>query len=279
MSRNGLDSTSLKYRLQILEILRKARRGHIGSALSVLEIIRVLFDNVLKYDPKNPTWEMRDRFILSKGHGCLALYVILAEKGFFPKEELLKFCTPEGILGGHPEHVKIPGVEASTGSLGHGLSIGIGMALAAKMDRKDHRIFILLGDGECNEGSVWEAALSASKHKLNRLTAIVDYNKMQCYSSTSEVLELEPFAEKWRSFGFEVREVDGHNIAALQQAFSEMPFHEKKPNLLICQTIKGRGLPEIENNPAWHHKSLAKYEDLTPLIRYLSTIEDRMILD
>lgn len=279
MTQSILDSKSLNYRFQILEILRKARRGHIGSAFSIIEILRVLYDDVLKYDSKKANWCDRDRFILSKGHGCLALYVILAEKGFFPKEELFKFCTPDGILGGHPEQATTPGVEVSTGSLGHGFSVAIGMAIAAKLDQKKHRTFVLLGDGECNEGSVWEAALSASKHKLNSLTVMIDYNKMQCYSSTAEVLNLEPFAEKWKSFGFEVREVDGHNVDALKKIFVTLPFSQTKPSLIICHTVKGKGFPELENNPAWHHKSLAKEEELAPLIHYLGTIEDRMILD
>lgn len=279
MNRNILDAISLNYRIQILEILRKSKRGHIGSAFSLIEILRVLFDDVLKYNPKMPNWADRDRLILSKGHGCLALYVILAEKGFFPKEELFKFCTADGILGGHPEQATTPGVEASTGSLGHGFSIGVGMAIAAQMDKKNHRVFVLLGDGECDEGSIWEAAMCASKHKLNLLTGIIDYNKMQCYSSTSEVLELEPFADKWKSFGFEVKEVDGHNIKNLKKMFVQLPFSKVKPSLIICHTVKGKGLPELENNPAWHHKSLTKEEELTPLINYLSTIEDRMILD
>jgi len=266
----ALDRKGLDQRRKILEILLRARRGHIGSAFSVLETVRVLYDDILRYDPKNPRWPDRDRFILSKGHGCLGLYVVLAEKGFFPEEELWKFCAADGMLGGHPEEATTPGVEASTGSLGHGFSIGIGMALAGKMDRKDYRTFVLLGDGECNEGSVWEAALSASKHGLNLLTAMVDYNKMQCYSKTSEVLELEPLADKWRSFGFEVRECDGHDVKALRRHFSAVPFHASKPGLLICHTVKGKGIPELEHNPKWHHKARAGEEELRPLMEYLS---------
>jgi transketolase len=263
------DNASLQYRLTILEILQKARRGHVGSAFSLVEIIRVLFDDILRYDAKNPKWEDRDRFILSKGHGCLALYVALAEKGFFPKEELFRFCSMDGILGGHPEYVTTPGVEASTGSLGHGLSIGVGMALAAKIDRKTYRTFVVLGDGECDEGSVWEAALSASKHRLNSLTALIDYNKMQCYSSTSEVLELEPLADKWKSFGFAVKEVDGHDANALRKILHEVSFHPSTPGLLICHTVKGKGVPAIENNPLWHHKSKITEEELKPFFEYL----------
>src|SRR5262249_31863349 len=161
-----------QHRREMLRILELAQRGHVGSAFSVMEIVRVLYDDILRFDPGNPGWPDRDRFIFSKGHGCLALYVMLAEKGFFSAEELSRVCRFEAMLGGHPESKKIPGVEASTGALGHGLSIGVGCALAARIDRKDYRTFVLVGDGESNEGSVWEAALSAGKHRLERLTVI-----------------------------------------------------------------------------------------------------------
>jgi len=262
----SLDSKSIFYRKQILEILNKTQRGHIGPALSIVEIIRVLYDHILNYDPQRPKWLDRDRFILSKGHGCLGLYVVLAEKGFFPEEELWQVSEDGAILGGHPEYTLTPGVEASTGSLGHGLSIGIGMALAAKMDKKDYRTFVLLGDGECNEGSIWEAALSASKHQLSNLIVMVDSNKMQCYSKTADVLDLEPFVDKWESFGFAIREVDGHDIRSLKDTFLQVPFDLKKPNLIFCHTIKGKGVPGIENNPAWHHKSRVPTEEIRRLI-------------
>lgn len=260
-----LDQRSREQRRAILQILEKARRGHIGSAFSILEIVRVLYDSVLRVDPRNPRASARDRFILSKGHGCLALYLVLAEKGFFPREELERFCQFEGILGGHPEYGKVPGVEASTGALGHGLSIGVGMALAARMDHQSWRVFVLTGDGECDEGSVWEAALSAGKHKLSALTAIVDYNKMQSYGSTTEIQDLEPFADKWRSFGFAVREVDGHDVAALSAVFRALPFEPGKPSVVIAHTVKGRGMPAMENNPDWHHKSKISDEEFKQL--------------
>lgn len=250
-----LDERSLALRNRILDILQHVRRGHVGSAFSVLEVLRVLYDEVLRYDPAQPFWPDRDRCILSKGHGCLALYVLLAEKGFFPAEELERATLFPSILGGHPDYGKVPGVEASTGSLGHGLSIGVGMALAARMDGKDYRTFVLVGDGECDEGSVWEAALGAAKHRLSRLTVLVDYNKMQCYSSTTEVLDLEPFADKWRAFGFEVREVDGHDVDAVRRALAGLPYHAEKPSALICHTVKGKGIPLTENNPDWHHQA------------------------
>jgi len=181
-----LDQRSKYLRRRIIETLDATRRGHVGAALSLVEIIRVLYDDVLRYDARNPKWSERDRCILSKGHGCLALYVVLQDKGFFPEEELWKFCEASGILGGHPE-VKVPGVEASTGSLGHGLPIGVGFAVSAKHEQADHRVFVIIGDGECNEGSIWEAALCAGKHKLSNLTVVIDYNKYQSYGPTEGI--------------------------------------------------------------------------------------------
>ncbi|HAW49867.1 TPA: transketolase [bacterium] len=269
MSSMKLDKISIEYRKEILNIINYSRRGHIPPSLSIVEIIRVLYEDILNISSKNPFWEDRDRFILSKGHGCLTLYVALAKKGFFPKEELYRFCKSDTILGGHPEYIKIPGVEASTGSLGHGLSIGIGFALNARLEKKNYRTFVLLGDGECQEGSVWEAALCASKHKLNRLIAIIDYNKMQCYGKISEVLELEPFSEKWRDFGFVVKEVDGHDIKALRKVFQNVPFDDKKPSVIICHTVKGKGIPFLENNASWHHKSGISDEEMKKMFEGL----------
>ncbi|MFC1559503.1 transketolase [Candidatus Margulisiibacteriota bacterium] len=250
-----LDAKSIQYRKQILDMIDHARRGHIGSAFSIVEIVRVLYDDVLRFDPKKPEWPERDRFILSKGHGCLALYVALADKGFIKKTELKTLCELDSILGGHPDANKIPGVEASTGSLGHGLPIGAGIALSGKIDSKDFRTFVLLGDGECNEGTVWEAALFSNKHKLNRLIAIIDYNKLQCFGKTCDVLELEPFADKWKSFGFEVKEVDGHDVEALRKVLSDTPLKGERPLAIICHTVKGKGIKTLEGNASWHHKS------------------------
>src|SRR3989338_1772456 len=196
-SKIKLDRRSKDLRRMIVKALQAGKRGHIGASLSLVEMMRVLYDDILRYDSKKPHWEKRDRCILSKGHGCLALYVLLAEKGFFPESELLKFCKADGILGGHPEH-KVPGVEVSTGSLGHGLSMGVGMAINGRYEKADHRIFVIIGDGESNEGSIWEAALCAAKHRLSNLTVLVDYNKYQSYASTFEVLDMEPLADKWR---------------------------------------------------------------------------------
>lgn len=264
-----LDKRSKSLRRTIVRMLDHSRRGHLSPALSLVEIFRVLYDDVLKYDPANPKWAERDRCILSKGHGCLALYAILAEKKFFPEEQLWKFCNKDGILGGHPEQCKVPGVEASTGSLGHGLSIGIGFALNARYEKMDYRTFVILGDGECNEGSIWEGAMCASKHKLDNLTVLIDYNKQQAYASTFEVLNLEPFADKWKSFGFAVAEVDGHNVKELRNVLADLPFEKDKPNAVICHTVKGKGIEFIERDLKWHHKSRINDEEIQAFYKAL----------
>jgi transketolase len=250
-----LDARALYLRRLIVEALVGGERGHIGSSVSPLEVLRVLYDDVLRYRPQEPQWPQRDRCILSKGHGCLALYAVLADKGFFPLAELKTFCRPGSILGGHPEHGKVPGVEASTGSLGHGLSIGVGMALAARMRKRDNRVFVIMGDGEINEGSVWEAALCAGKHGLSSLAAIIDYNKIQSAGTTAEIQELEPLADKWRAFGFVPIEVDGHDCSALRATFQRLPLDARRPTAVICHTVKGKGFPFAEHDPEWHHKS------------------------
>lgn len=264
-----LDERSLYLRRQAIRVLDGGGRGHLGSTLSLIEILRVLYDDVLRYRADEPRWNGRDRCILSKGHGCIALYVILADKGFFSDAELDTFCKKTSILGGHPERDKVPGIEASTGALGHGLSIAIGMALAARMGKRDTRVFAVMGDGEINEGAIWEAAMNAGKHRLANLTAIVDYNKLQSYGSTAEVQDLEPLADKWRSFGFAVREVDGHDVAALRRTFAKLPFEPAKPSALICHTIKGRGIPFAENDPSWHHKNKIPAEQIAEIYRHL----------
>jgi len=263
-----LDDRSLHLRRTAVKILNVSRRGHLGSAFSIVEILRVLYDEILRVNPNDPEWDQRDRFILSKGQGCLSLYVMLAEKGFIEESELWKFCQSDGILGGHPEH-KIPGIEASTGSLGHGLSIGIGFALNARYEKSDSRTFVVIGDGESNEGSIWEGALSAGKHKLSNLTVIVDYNKNQSYASTYEVQDLEPLCDKWQSFGFGVREVDGHDIGQLRNAFENLPFVPDKPSVLICHTVKGKGISFAENNMEWHHKNRLTDSEIQELLQEL----------
>lgn len=261
----SLDERSKHLRRNIVKALESGRRGHLGSSMSMVEILRVLYDSYLNIRPADPFWAGRDRCILSKGHGCLALYSILADKGFFDEEELKTFCMPTSRLGGHPEWRKLPGVEASTGALGHGLSIGVGMALAAKIRQADYRVVVVTGDGEINEGSVWEAAMSAAKHKLSNLTVFVDYNKLQSYGPTKDVVDLEPLTDKWRSFGFAVEEIDGHDVGALEQLMHRLPLDTGRPTAIICHTIKGKGFPFAEGKPEWHHKSGLTSQDIASM--------------
>lgn len=249
-----LDQRSRQLRRLVVDALAGGGRGHVGSSLSLIEILRVLYDDVLRHRPDEPAWPERDRCILSKGHGCLALYALLADKGYFPTEALKDFCHHASFLGGHPEASKIPGVEASTGALGHGLSIGVGLALAQRMARRNSRVFVIMGDGEINEGSVWEAALSAAKHRLSNLIAIIDYNKIQSAGPTAEILELEPLADKWRAFGFDVAEIDGHDVPALTVVLGR-PAGGDKPTMVIAHTVKGKGIAFAEHDPEWHHKA------------------------
>ena len=271
LSSSTLDERSLALRRMVVKILESSRRGHLGATFSLIEILRVLYDDIMQYDPTNPKWKVRDRCILSKGHGCLALYVMLADKGFFPQSELYKFCQKDGILGGHPDANKIPGVEASTGSLGHGLSIGIGFAINARFEKANYKTYVILGDGESNEGSIWEAAMCAAQHKLSNLVVLIDYNKYQSYDSTFNIQNLEPFADKWNSFGFSVKEVDGHNINEIRSTLQQIPFDKNKPSAIICHTIKGKGISYAENNLEWHHKNKISDEDIQSLLKELET--------
>ena len=260
---NRLDERSRYLRSLALDALEGGSRGHIGSTMSLIEIMRVLYDDVLVVDPSDPTLPNRDRLILSKGHGCIALYVSLADAGFFPLSELRTFCRATSSLGGHPEYGHVPGVEASTGALGHGLSIGVGMALAARIREESHRVFVVVGDGEIDEGSVWEAALAAGHHGLGNLTVIIDYNKIQSYGPTSQVWDLEPMADKWRAFGFSTVDIDGHDVNQLRAALSGSGVGA--PRAVIAHTIKGRGIDFAEGEPSWHHKSSLRPSDIEAL--------------
>lgn len=265
-----LDTRSLQFRQTALDAMYRAGRGHLPSAFSCIEIIRVLYDAILRVKPEEPEWPERDRFILSKGHACLALYVVLAEKGFFPYAELDRFCRFRSMLGGHPEKERIPGIEASTGSLGHGPSLGVGMAIAARLDQRASRVFVLCGDGETNEGSVWEACLSAAKHRLDAFTLLIDYNKLQSWGSVDAILPLEPYADKFQAFGFAVAEVDGHDIVAMEDLFSRLPLCPGQPSCVICHTIKGKGVPFLENNLSWHHKTRMTQEEYADIAAALA---------
>jgi transketolase len=231
------------------------KSSHVGAALSMADILAVLYGGVLSRRPGDPKWPGRDRFILSKGHGGAGAYAALAEAGFFPVDRLDTHCANGSSLCGHFSHIDVPGAELSTGSLGHGLSVASGMALAAKRDGKTHRVFALLSDGECDEGSNWEAILFAAHHRLANLVAIVDYNKIQSLASVEETLRLEPFASKWLAFGWDVREVDGHDHDALNGVFDFRATDRQQPTCVIAHTIKGKGVSFMENSVLWHYRS------------------------
>jgi transketolase len=265
-----LDDRSLHLRRLVVRALAGGGRGHVGPSLSPIEILRVLYDDYLRVRPQDPRWPDRDRLILSKGHGCLALYALLADKGFYPVETLDEFCHEYAMLGGHPERGLIPGVEASTGALGHGLPIGVGLALALRGGRRPGRVVVVTGDGELNEGSNWEAALMAAKHRLAGLSVFIDANSMQCYGETSLVLDMEPMAAKWEAFGFATREIDGHDVGALRSACAALPFTESRPSAVICRTVKGKGVPFAENDPAWHYRFSFEKGELDAILRTLT---------
>lgn len=237
-----------------LKMVHAANASHIGSALSIADIVAVLYKNILNIDTAKPKKQNRDRFILSKGHACVAIYSALAIRGFLPVENLDNYAKDHSTLMTHISH-KVPGVEFSTGSLGHGLPFGVGKALAAKKLKEGWRTFVLLSDGELGEGSNWEAMMFAAHHQLDNLVAIVDYNKLQSLTTVDKTLRLEPFADKARAFGWAVREVDGHDHVALQNALSSIPWVADKPSFLIAHTIKGKGVSFMENRVEWHYKS------------------------
>lgn len=251
---------SKEVRKNVLKMIYRSKGAHIGSSLSCADILTVLYFKVLKIDPKNPIAKDRDRFILSKGHAAAALYAILSQRGFFSEEVLDTYCQDGTKLAGHSTKESVPGVEVSTGSLGHGLSMGNGIALSAKRDKKNYRVFVLMSDGECQEGSVWEAALFAGRHKLDNLVGIVDYNKLQAFGRTNEVLNLEPFAKKWQDFGWEVKEIDGHNFSEIEKSLAILPFEKKKPSLVIAHTVKGKGISFLENKLISHYKHFTEEE-------------------
>ena len=250
------DSTALARRLRshALRMTHAAKASHIGGCFSMADVVAVLYGGVLRFDPARPDWAERDRFILSKGHAAALLYAALAETGFFPVDWLSTYSADGSKLGGHVTAHGVPGIELSSGSLGHGLSVACGMALALRADKKPSRVFALLSDGECDEGSIWEAALFAGHHKLDNLVTVVDYNKIQSFGSISEILDLEPFADKWRAAKWTVTEIDGHDHAALHKRLSHI--EPGKPNLVVAHTTKGKGVSFMEGQLAWHYKSV-----------------------
>lgn len=255
-----LQSMARTVRRDIIEMIGAAKSGHPGGSLSAVEILVTLYFDVMKHDPANPAWPERDRFILSKGHAAPVLYSVMAESGYTPKDQLNTLRRIGSIYQGHPDRRFIPALEASTGSLGVGLSLGLGMAEAAKLDKSPSRTYVVLGDGEIQEGQIWEAAMYGGFHKVDNIVAILDNNRIQLDGWVKDIMGLEPLAAKWAAFGWHVIEVDGHDIVALQAAFAEAEATKGKPSILIAHTVKGKGVSFMENNPKYHGVAPTKEE-------------------
>ena len=248
-------SIRIRENILTMSLSAGASSSHFGGSLSTVEILATLYECVMKFDSTKPLWEDRDRFILSKGHACLGYYSVLCEKGYFKKEDLNLFEKNDSYLLGHPVINKNKGIEFSNGSLGMGLSLGVGVAIAAKKKKKNFKVFVLVGDGECNEGSVWEASMSAAHFKLDNLTVVLDNNSLQQTGKNNEIMSSESLAEKWKSFNWDVKEIDGHNISEILKALNDT---SKKPKLILAKTVKGKGFSFSENNNDWHHKIMTK---------------------
>ena len=247
-------------RRQVLSMIVAAHASHIASSYSIVEILVYLYEKILKINPKDPNDPNRDRFLLSKGWGISTLYTILSRKGFFPKKYLEKYCKDGSKLIGIATHNGIPGIEATTGSMGHGLPIGVGIAKALKLQKRKSRVFVMISDGECDEGSTWEGILIAGHHKLDNLTVIIDYNKWQSFGRTNEVLNLEPLKRKWESFNWKAFEIKGHDFSQIENAFKNCLSVKNKPSVIIAHTVKGKGLSSIEDRNEWHYKTPRKEE-------------------
>lgn len=255
MNIEELTKKAIEVRKGIIEAVYAAQSGHPGGSLSIADILTVLYFHEMKIKPEKPKWEERDRLVLSKGHCSPALYSCLANKGYFPVEDLKTFRKIDSYLQGHPDKNKVPGVDMTTGSLGQGLSAANGMAIAGKMDRKDYRVYCILGDGEIEEGQIWEAAMTSSKYKLDNLCVIVDNNNLQIDGTVEEVMSPYPIDEKFRSFGFEIIKIDGHDIEEIIKAFEVARNIKEKPTCIIAKTIKGKGISYMENQVGWHGKA------------------------
>jgi transketolase len=253
--RTATEELAKRIRRHAVRMTNLGGSSHVGSVLSMADIVAVLYGGVMHIDPANPGRPNRDRFILSKGHAGAGIYAALAESGFFPIEWLERHCADGSVLSGHVSHKGVPGVELSTGSLGHGLPVGAGFAYGAKLDDANRRVFVLLSDGECDEGSTWEAILFSSHHKLDNLVAIVDYNKIQSLAPVAETLALEPFADKWKAFGWSVIELDGHDHNALYSHLSSVPKVTGKPTCILAHTVKGKGVSFMERSVLWHYRT------------------------
>ncbi len=253
MNDSALMRKSIACRRRVLEIIHHAGAGHTGGSLSCVDILTVLYNAVLRISPDNPGDPARDRYIQSKGHSVEALYAVLADRGFLPDEELQTLCGYRTRLIGHPTR-KVPGIEQNTGALGHGLSFGVGAALGLRRKRCDARVYVLLGDGELAEGSNWEAAMSASHHRLDNITAVIDHNGLQITGAVRDVLGVDPLVERWAAFGWSVCECDGHDIPRLRAALRREPIEPAKPTLVVAHTVKGKGVSFMENEKGWHHR-------------------------
>jgi len=255
LSLEEMVAISKKLRRHVIAMIGTAGSGHPGGSLSAADIITALYFKILRHDPSNPHWEDRDRFILSKGHAAPILYATLAERGYFPVEELTTLRKLDSRLQGHADRTLVPGVEMSSGSLGQGLSFGVGAALAGRLDDREYRVYVLLGDGECDEGQVWEAAMAAAHFKLDKLTAIIDHNQLQLDGWTKDIMNLEPLAEKWRSFGWHTIEINGHDLGQTVDALEQAKLVKGQPTAIIALTVKGKGVSFMENNPNFHGKA------------------------
>lgn len=260
MDTTKLESTAKRVRRDIIDMIYSGGSGHPGGSLSAADIMTVLYFYEMRIDPKNPEWEDRDRFILSKGHASTTLYAVLAERGYFSLSLLKDFSADDSPLQKHPERGRLPGVEFSTGALGQGISAAVGIALDGKISGKDFRVYGLIGDGECNEGQVWEAAMAAPQFKLDNLTVFLDYNKLQVDGTNEEIIKLEPMDMKWTAFGWNVKSIDGHDIEAIISAMEEVKSVTDKPSIIISNTVKGKGVSFIEDRVEWHARSITKEE-------------------
>ena len=269
-SSTDLKSLTKQMRLDIIRMIEAAGNGHPGGSLSIIDILTVLYWKFLKHDPKKPDWDGRDRFILSKGHACPALYAVMAHRGYFPTADLMNLRKLGSPLQGHPDRLRLPGIEFSTGSLGQGLSVGVGMACAAKLDKKDFKTVVVLGDGELQEGQCWEAFMSAPKFKLDNLIAIIDHNNGQIDGPVNEVMPIESLVEKFESFNWEVQSIDGHDLIAIERALANAwSSNNGKPQVIVAKTIKGKGVSFMENNIAWHGNA-PKKEDADKACKEIS---------
>ena len=268
----NLKQTASELRRELLKMIHAAKSGHPGGSLSAADIITALYWQVMRIRPDEPNWPDRDRFILSKGHVCPVLYTALCLKGYFGREHLTKLRQINGILQGHPDMNKTPGVDSTSGSLGNGLSIGIGMALMGKLDKKDGRVFVMLGCGELNEGLIWEAALCANKYKLNNLCVVVDYNRLQLDGTNDEIMPLEPLSDKWQAFGWNALEIDGHDMEAILKAFEKAEKTTACPTVIIANTIKGKGVSYMEDVCDWHGKAPSD-EELMIALKELEEVD------